>query len=66
MRQLHAGVLMMQGIPVIILFVLALWIAYYIRAAVSELRAIRKTMESLIVRFEDEEPVASTEKRISR
>ena len=55
MRQLHAGVLMMQGIPVIILFVLALWIAYYIRAAVSELRAIRKTMESLIVRFEDED-----------
>ncbi|MEI9932354.1 MAG: hypothetical protein WDM89_17885 [Rhizomicrobium sp.] len=56
MRELHAGVLAIQGLPVIILFVLAVWIAYYLRTAVMELRRIRKTMESLIVRFEDDGP----------
>lgn len=55
MRELHAGLLMMQGIPIILLSVLFLWIAYHVRVAVNELRAIRRTMESLIVRFEDEE-----------
>jgi hypothetical protein len=41
MRGLHAGVLFLQGVPIIIGTVLAVWIAYYVRAAVVELRTIR-------------------------
>jgi hypothetical protein len=41
MRGLHAGVLFLQGVPIIIGTVLAVWIAYYARAAVIELRTIR-------------------------
>ena len=53
MRELHAGVLAIQGIPIFLLIALALWIAYYLRVVYVEIRTIRKTFESLIVRFED-------------
>ena len=57
MRQLHAGLLMMQGIPIILGALLAIWIAYYIRAAVVELRAIRAYLEWFADREEGTEKV---------
>ena len=53
MKSLHAGLLMMQGIPVVLAVLLAIWIAYYIRAAVVELRAIRAYLEWFADRVED-------------
>jgi hypothetical protein len=52
MRELHAGLLVMQGLPIIIGLALALWIAFYIRVAVSELRAVRQNLEKLNYYFE--------------
>jgi len=52
MRELHAGLLVMQGLPIVIGLLFALWIAYYIRVAVSELRAIRENLERLNYYFE--------------
>ena len=63
MRELHAGVLAIQGIPIILLIVLAAWIAYYMRALYIEIRTIRKTMESLIVRYEDEAPAPPSQQK---
>jgi hypothetical protein len=53
MRSLHAGLLAAQGLPVIIGAILAIWIAYYLRAAVVELRAIRANLEWLNDRVEE-------------
>ncbi len=62
MRSLHAGLLFIQGIPVVIAVVLAIWIAYYLRAAVIELRAIRGYLEWFADREEDKEK-GSTDKK---
>jgi hypothetical protein len=53
MRGLHASLLFLQGVPIFIGAFLAGWIAYYLRAAVVELRAIRDNLEWLNDRFED-------------
>ena len=42
----------MQGLPIIAGATLAIWIAYYLRAAVTELRAIRQNLEKLNFYFE--------------
>ncbi len=42
----------MQGVPIVLGAILAIWIAYYIRVAVTELRAIRKNLEKLNYYFE--------------
>ena len=47
MRELHAGLLAMQGIPILVGIFLALWLGYHIRAALLELRAIRGYLESI-------------------
>ncbi|HTT98846.1 MAG TPA: hypothetical protein VMF58_12410 [Rhizomicrobium sp.] len=52
MRELHAGVLVMQGLPIIVGGILALWIAYYVRVAVTELREVRQNLEKLNYYFE--------------
>lgn len=52
MRELHAGLLVMQGLPIIIGGLFALWIAYYVRVAVNELRAVRENLEKLNFYFE--------------
>ncbi len=56
MRSLHASLLVMQGVPIILGTILAVWIAYYIRAAVVELRAVRQNLEKLNYYFEAPEP----------
>jgi len=63
MRSLHAGLLVMQGLPIVLGAVLAIWIAYYLRVAVTELRAIRRNLEKLNYYFEapDPHPAPSTE-----
>lgn len=53
MRGLHASVLFLQGVPVIVGVILAVWIAYYLRAAVIQLRAIRDNLDWLNDRFEN-------------
>jgi cell division protein FtsL len=55
MRSLHAGLLVMQGLPIVLGAVLAIWIAYYLRVAVTELRAIRRNLEKLNCYFEEPE-----------
>jgi cell division protein FtsL len=52
MRSLHAGLLVMQGAPIILGAILAVWIAYYVRVAVTELRAVRQNLEKLNYYFE--------------
>jgi hypothetical protein len=52
MRGLHASLLFLQGVPIFIGVFLAGWIAYYLRAAVVELRAIRNNLDWLNDRFE--------------
>jgi hypothetical protein len=52
MRELHAGLLVMQGLPIIVGLLFALWIAYYVRVAVIELREVRKNLEKLNYYFE--------------
>ena len=52
MRGLHASLLFLQGVPIFIGILLAGWIAYYLRAAVVELRAIRDNLEWLNDRVE--------------
>jgi hypothetical protein len=47
MRGLHAGLLFMQGIPVLIVVFLAVWVSYHLRVAVTELRAIRTCLETI-------------------
>lgn len=56
MRSLHAGLLVMQGVPIVLGAILAIWIAYYLRVAVSELRAIRQNLEKLNYYFEAPDP----------
>ena len=53
MRGLHASLLFLQGVPIFVGIFLAGWVAYYIRAAVVELRAIRENLEWLNDHFED-------------
>jgi hypothetical protein len=53
MRELHASVLFMQGIPIVVIVLLAIWIAYYVRVAVTELRAIRAYLEWFADREEE-------------
>ncbi|HVU22294.1 MAG TPA: hypothetical protein VHE09_16305 [Rhizomicrobium sp.] len=53
MRELHASVLFMQGIPIVVIVLLAIWIAYYVRVAVTELRAIRGYLEWFADREEE-------------
>jgi hypothetical protein len=55
MRGLHAGLLFMQGIPVVLAVLLAIWIGYYLRAAVVELRTIRAYLEWFADRTEEKE-----------
>jgi hypothetical protein len=55
-RSLHAGLLATQGLPIIIGVILAIWLAYYIRAAVMELRAIRANLDWLNDRVEERVP----------
>lgn len=62
MRQLHAGLLMMQGIPIVLGIVLAVWIGYYLRAAVVELRTIRAYLEWFADRAEGKEKAAPEER----
>ena len=45
----------MQGLPIVLGAVLAIWIAYYLRVAVTELRAIRRNLEKLNYYFEEPE-----------
>ena len=47
MRSLHAAFLFIQGVPILITVFLALWLSYHIRAAVTELRAIRRCLEAI-------------------
>jgi hypothetical protein len=63
MRSLHAGLLVMQGVPIVLGAILAIWIAYYLRVAVTELRAIRQNLEKLNYYFEapDSHPPTSVE-----
>lgn len=56
MRSLHAGLLVMQGVPIVLGAILAIWIAYYLRVAVIELRAIRQNLEKLNYYFEAPDP----------
>jgi hypothetical protein len=53
MRGLHASLLFLQGVPIFVGIFLAGWVAYYLRAAVVELRAIRDNLEWLNDRFAD-------------
>jgi hypothetical protein len=55
MRELHAGVLFLQGLPIVVIVLLAIWIAYYVRVAVAELRAIRAYLEWFADREEEKE-----------
>lgn len=57
MRGLHASLLFLQGVPIFIGIFLAVWIAYYLRAAVVELRVIRDHLDRLSDRCE--KPVSS-------
>jgi hypothetical protein len=59
MRGLHASLLVLQGVPIFIGIFLVCWVAYYIRAAVTELRAIRKNLETLNYYFETPEEGAA-------
>jgi hypothetical protein len=52
MRGLHASLIFLQGVPVVVGVVLAAWVAYYLRAAVVELRAIRDNLDWLNDRVE--------------
>ncbi len=64
MRGLHASLLVMQGLPIVFGLLLAIWIAYYLRVAVAELRAVRQNLEKLNYYFEapDPHPAPSMEK----
>jgi len=55
MRGLHASLLFLQGVPIFVGIFLAGWVAWYIRAAVVELRAIRDNLEWLNDHFEEPE-----------
>jgi hypothetical protein len=62
MRGLHASLLFLQGVPIFVGIFLAGWIAYYLRAAVVELRAIRDNLERLNDHFDDPEDTSSDDK----
>jgi hypothetical protein len=47
MRGLHAAFLFIQGVPILIVIFLALWVSYHLRVAVRELRAIRICLETI-------------------
>ena len=61
MRELHAGVLFLQGLPIVVIVLLAIWIAYHVRVAVAELRAIRAYLEWFADREEGEEKSPNAE-----
>ena len=47
MHELHAAFLFFQGVPIIVGIFLVCWVCYYLRAAVVELRAVRRNLEIL-------------------
>jgi hypothetical protein len=55
MRGIHASLLVLQGVPIFIGIFLVCWVAYYIRAAVIELRAVNRNLERLNYYFENPE-----------
>ena len=47
MHELHAAVLFFQGVPIVVGIFLVSWVCYYLRAAVVELRAVRRCLETI-------------------
>ena len=47
MHELHAAILFFQGVPIVVGIFLVCWVCYYLRAAVVELRAVRRNLEIL-------------------
>jgi len=47
MHELHAAYLFFQGVPIVVGIFLVCWVCYYLRAAVIELRAVRRNLETL-------------------
>jgi hypothetical protein len=47
MHELHAAYLFFQGVPIVVGIFLVCWVCYYLRAAVLELRAVRRNLETL-------------------
>ena len=47
MHELHAAILFFQGVPIVVGIFLVCWVCYYLRAAVIELRAVRRNLEIL-------------------
>ncbi len=47
MHELHAAALFIQGVPILIVVFLTLWVSYHLRVAVTELRAIRSCLEAI-------------------
>ncbi len=47
MHELHAAYLFFQGVPIVVGIILVCWVCYYLRAAVVELRAVRRNLEIL-------------------
>ena len=62
MRGLHASLLFLQGVPIFVGIFLAGWVAYYLRAAVAELRAIRDNLEWLNDHFDAPDDTSSDDK----
>jgi len=47
MHELHAALIFFQGVPIVVGIFLVCWVCYYLRAAVVELRAVRRNLEIL-------------------
>jgi hypothetical protein len=59
MHELHAAVLFFQGVPIIVGIFLVCWVCYHLRAAVIELRGIRRCLETIKSYWEVPDPEAT-------
>ena len=60
MHELHAALLFFQGVPIVVGIFLVCWVCYYLRAAVVELRAVRRNLETLKSYWEVPEDTAQS------